>query len=252
MAITGRASKNVALKKGKADALKSKLFARLGIKILMAARSKGTDPSKNLDLARALREAASHKLPKENIERAIKKASDKATGDYTRGVYEIRVAGAGILVTTLTDSPNRAVKAIKERAGKAEGGAKFLADGSVAFSFENKGVLRLSEGEGGEDLDQDRVIEAAFAADIDDVDFAPDDDGHGTLVLTSPEDLFKLQEALSRVGLLLTGELEMVAAEKVELGEAEREQVLGLIESLEDLDDVDKVFTNLALSPSGT
>lgn len=109
MAITGRASKNVANKKNRNDALKAKLYTRLGVKILMAARNgSGPDPTKNLELHRILKEAASVKLPKENIERALKKASEKNTDDFSRGLYEILGhGGAAILVQSLTDNPNR-------------------------------------------------------------------------------------------------------------------------------------------------
>lgn len=241
LAITGRASKNVALKKGKADAFKAKLYSRLGIKILMAAKNKGSDPSKNLDLARALREAATHKLPKENVERALKKAADKATQDYSRGIYEVRSSGCNILVWTLTDNANRAVKHIKEKVGKAEK-AKFVTDGSVLFRFVSRGVLRQVEDKV---IEGDTIIEHALLAAID-VDVVDDPmDGRRQMLITSPENLQSLQEVLAEAGLQYDGELDMAAEEKISLVDAEREKVLELISSLEDLDDVDTVFSDL-------
>ena len=134
-AVVGRKSKNVAAKKNKQDALRTKLFTRLGVKILLAAKRGGTDPTSNIDLSRALKEANSASLPKENIDRALKKATDAATGlgniflsscvystlrsydmlfasfiiplkeEYTPGDYEVfGLGGVGIIVRTLTGS----------------------------------------------------------------------------------------------------------------------------------------------------
>lgn len=134
MAITGRHSKNVAAKKNKLDAMKNKLFTRLGVKILLAAKAGGTDPNVNNELARALKEAQSIKLPKENIDRALKKATDTSADQYESGVYEVfGHGGVGVIVCTLTDNTNRVNKEIKSIARKAE--VKIASGGSVLYQF---------------------------------------------------------------------------------------------------------------------
>ena len=113
LAVTGRHSKNVAGKKNKLDSLKTKLFNRLAAKITVAAKLGGTDSTKNINLSRALREAHSMRLPKENIERALRKATEVNTETFSSGVYEVfGHSGVGLVVVSLTDSSNRAVKTI--------------------------------------------------------------------------------------------------------------------------------------------
>ena len=252
LAITGRASKNVAKRKNKLDSLKSKLNSRLTIKIIMAARNgNGQDAAHNLDLARALKEAHAHKLPKENIERALKKSKEKSAEDFKENVYEILGAGsAGIVVQTLSDNSNRAVKLVKEKAGKHD--CKFTSGGSVLFGFDSKGVLRVMD-----PYDEDAVIEAALEGEVDDVDFAEAGAGKGSsgeedgessqppLILTSPEGMTRLQDALSKAGIATHAEIEYVPRDRVAVSEEDWLRNSELIEALEGLDDVDSVYHNM-------
>jgi transcriptional/translational regulatory protein YebC/TACO1 len=174
LAITGRASKNAAPKKNKLDLMKTKLYARIGIKIVMAAKKEGgTDPKANKELAQALHTAHVNNLPKENIERALRRASEKAPEDYKSGVYEVfGHGGVGIIVTTLSDNSNRANNLVKMTAKKAD--AKMAASGSVLFSFDYKGVVRVNF-----PYKEDDIIELALEAGVDELDFAeiPSDKG---------------------------------------------------------------------------
>lgn len=138
-AVTGRKSKNVADKKNKNDAKTSKLYSRLGIRILMAVRAGGSDPSTNIELARALKEANTAKLPKDNIERAISRGTGANNEDsnYKNGVYEIfGMGGVGILCTTLTNSITRANQTIKLATKNAD--CKMASTGSIVFRFLHK------------------------------------------------------------------------------------------------------------------
>lgn len=247
-AITGRASKNVANKKNKQDAAKSKLFTRLGVRILMAARAGGPDATKNAELARALKEAVQVKLPKDNVERALKKAGEKDTSDFSKGLYEIQGhGGAALVVQTLTNNPTRAVKEIKEQARRSVG-AKFTTGGSVLFNFAQRAVLRAAA-----PYSEEAVVEAAIEAEVDDVDFGEDpaaaaadaDAPLPPIIVTEPEALSRLQEALGKAGIATRGDLEYLPTGLVELSEEDADKNDRLIDALEALDDVDHVFHNM-------
>ena len=227
LAVVGRKSKNVANKKNKLDAQRTKLFTRLGVKLLLAARRGGVDPSKNVDLARSLKEAQSINLPKENIERALRKATETGTGDdYKPGDYEVfGYGGVGLVVRTLTDNTNRAVAEIKAVARKQE--VKMASSGSVLFNFSLKGIIKLSlssfatsAGSSAAVLERcsdERLLEIALDAGVDDVDVLPstadaagdpegetdgETDGDGPclpVLVTSPDALGLLQDALMQV-----------------------------------------------------
>ena len=251
LAITGRASKNVAVKKNRQDAMRNKLFTRLGVRILMAARSGGgPNPDKNVDLARALKEAQAAKLPKENVERAIAKAGEKNTEDFSAGLYEIFGHGsAAIIVETLTDNPTRAVKTIKEVTRRSVG-ARFTTGGSVTFNFTQKAVLRAIS-----PFEEDKVLEAAIAADVGECDFAADtstsdvEDSDAELpqtIVTDTLDKQTLQDAVVKAGIAIrSAELEWLPNSWVQVNSEELEKNSALIESLRELEDVDEVYHNV-------
>jgi transcriptional/translational regulatory protein YebC/TACO1 len=138
MAVTGRKSKNVQGKKNKLDMQKKKLYARLGSRIIMAAKTGGMDPTQNIELARALQVAKEVKLPKENIDRALAKAGDNTSDNIVHRVYEVfGHGGVGILVSALSDNTNRIFKEVKAVVRRNEG-AKMAAEGSVKFKFSEK------------------------------------------------------------------------------------------------------------------
>jgi YebC/PmpR family DNA-binding regulatory protein len=221
LAVVGRKSKNVAKKKNKLDAERTKRFTRIGVKLLLAARKGGTDPEKNVELARALQEAQSIRLPKENIERALRKATEAGSADdYKPNDYEVfGFGGVGLVVRTLTDNTNRAVSEIKATARKQE--VKMASSGSVLFNFALKGVIKLSlSGAAGPNsalvvgrCNEERMLEIALDAGVDDIDIFPpaahdtddddvEEDSTGLpglpVVVTSPEALGPFQDALVR------------------------------------------------------
>eukprot|EP00981_Chlorochromonas_danica_P006602 scaffold1438_cov173-Ochromonas_danica.AAC.7 len=244
-AVTGRHSKKVALTKNRSDALKNKLYTRLGVKILMAAKAGGTDPSKNSELARVLKEAQSIKLPKDNIERALTKASDTSLESYSVGLYEVfGYGGVGLVVTTLTDSPNRAVKEIKALARKSD--VKIASAGSAVF------VPQQS-------FDKDAILEQALNVEISDVQFTPQNTIHNDsndddktspppeLIVANADELGLLQDLVSHSQLSGSTSLAYLPTELVKVSAEDMEKNIWLIEDFEELDDVDAVYHNMRL-----
>lgn len=235
-AVTGRASKKVASKKNSLDDQKAKLFARIGTKIMVAAK-KNPDPSKNVDLARALKEAVAVKLPKDNIERALKKASAADTADFVTTTYDLfGFGGCGIVVRSLTDNSNRAVKMIKAAANKAD--VKF-GNGSVLHLFELKGILKpLSQS-----FDDEKIMEVALEGGIDELDFQSQADV--PFIVTAPSSLNHLQDLLSSAGIETSSEFWYIAADKIAMKDSDRLANEKLIQTLEEIEDVDAVFHNM-------
>eukprot|EP01031_Cornospumella_fuschlensis_P031979 gene31979-38667_t len=240
LAVTGRHSKIVAGKKNRLDAQKNKLFTRLGVKILMAAKAGGTDPSNNPDLARVLKEAHSIKLPKENIDRALSKAKDSSSESFTAGVYEVfGFGGAGLVVCSLTDNPTRAVKEIKALVRKSD--VKVASAGSVLFNFEQKAVFHAQQ-----EYNKDELLDKALELDMSDVQFLPTADHPFDMIVAKAEELGLLQDLTSQ----LTGStsLAYIPVETVSVSAADREKNNEVIEAFEDLHDVDAVYHNMQSS----
>lgn len=243
-AVTGRHSKNVAAKKNKLDAVRNKLYTRLGVKITLAAKAGGADPLANLELSRALKEAHSVKLPKENIDRALKKAAENSTAVMESGVYEVfGHGGIGLVVTTLSDNSNRAVKEVKSTARKSD--VKIASSGSVIFQFEHKAMFSPTIS-----YDKDTVIEKALELNLEDIDFvAASSDSEHThdCIVTSVEDLGLLHDLAHGLNIDGVTSLVYLPKEKLDISPEDREKNLTVIEEFEKLDDVDSVFHNMNL-----
>ena len=180
-------------KKGAADAKRGKLFSKLSRAIIVAAREGGPDPAANLALQNAVEKARSYSMPKDNIERAIAKGA--GTGDdasaYETIVYEGYAAGGvAVLVEALTDNRNRTASEVRHIFAKNEG--NLGTTGAVAWLFERRGVA-LVPGE----LDEDEVLLAAADGGADDIG----KDGSSWQVLSAPEDLHRVREALEAAGV---------------------------------------------------
>ena len=217
--------------------------------IISTAKEKGVDPSANLALAKLLAEARAQGVPKEIVERNLKRASESKQASFTEVVYEAYGAGGlGLVVEGLTDNVNRAAAEIK--AAIVRGGGKMAASGSVLFNFKRVGVLVVPAASG---VSEDELMEAAIDAGAEDVQAvggAADGGGPVFRVLTAPEDFGTVRDALAadggisiegeRSGLVLqpTALVSGLADEDLERNEA-------LIERLLDLDDVDAVFSQL-------
>ncbi|CAN0243021.1 unnamed protein product, partial [Discosporangium mesarthrocarpum] len=167
--MMGRRAEKIAKTKGKEDARRGKVFARMGKKIIMAVKTGGPSEESNKLLADTLRECKTLNVPKDNIARAIKRATEGSQGDFKEAVYEAYGhGGAGLVVSALTDNPNRAVADIKVVFKKHD--LKPAAQGSVLFQFSKRGRIEV-EGK----VDEEKVIEMAIESDVEDVEVVEGD-----------------------------------------------------------------------------
>ncbi len=221
----------------------AKQFAKIGKEITIAVKASGPNPDANPALRRAIQNARAVNMPKDKVESAIKKASGAEAADYQEVVYEgYAPHGIAVIVETATDNPARTVSSLRTRFNK--GGGNLGTTGSVSFQFNRMGVFRLDP----------KGIDAE-ALELDLIDFGLEEMGESTGEKGEPQlvircalaDFGNLQKALEDRGITpLSADSEYVATTPTELGEQEAQEVLRLIDSLEQDDDVQKVFHNLA------
>lgn len=228
--------------KGAKDVQRGALFTKLARELSVAVRAGGSgDPEANYRLRLAVQKAKSNNMPNDNIERSIKKALGEGDGaNYDEVMYEgFGPGGAAILVQALTDNRNRTVSEV--RSVFAKHGGNMGESGSVGWMFANRGVITINTG--GKDPDEVAlaVIDAG-AADVEESD--------GVLeAYTEPQDLKAVEEAIRAAELdVEEAGLRYIASTPVELDDSQTVQALRLIEKLEDLDDVQQVYTNLEIS----
>lgn len=224
-------------KKGANDAKRGKIFTQLIREIVMSAKEGGGDIDANPRLRLAVDKARGQNMPKDNIERAIKRGTGEVEGEsYDEIRYEgYGPAGVAVIVETVTDNRNRTVGEIRHLFSKY--GGNLGANGCVAYLFDKRGVLVFD----GEAVDADALIEAAIEADADDVN----DDGESFEVQTSPEDFERVKDALRAHGFEpASAEVVMQPQTTVALAGNEAESTLKLLEALDDHDDVRQVFAN--------
>ncbi len=233
---------NIQHRKGAQDAKRGKIFTKLVREIGVAARMGGGDPNTNPRLRMAVDKALAASMPKDNIERAIK----KATGDLEGVSYEeIRYegyapGGVAVIVDTMTDNRTRTVADVRHAFSKF--GGNLGTDGSVSFMFRKLGVLSFAPG-----ASEDKVMEVALEAGADDVVVHPDD---GSIeVLTSPETCDTVKQAMTATGLKPDeAEVTLRADNGVSVSGDAAKNVAKLLDWLEDLDDVQNVYSNAELS----
>jgi YebC/PmpR family DNA-binding regulatory protein len=229
---------NIKHRKGKADALKGKLFSRATKEIISAVKQGGPDPKSNAKLKLAIQKAKEVNLPLENIERNIKKASSADQADFTSMLYEFYgFGGVGILVDVMSDNKNRAASEMRIATNKK--GGTIAAPGSVAYNFDKKGVITLAVEP---NLDEDALF--LLVTDHGAEDFQK----HGDLyvITTATHDLMSVKEALESLGFKTSSsEFEYIPKLSVACTPEEASSNLELIEYLEGLDDVDAVFHNM-------
>lgn len=229
--------KNIMHRKGKQDSIRSKMFSKLAREITVAAKAGLPDPTMNARLRLAIQNAKAQSMPKDNIDRAIKKAAGADGENYDEVRYEgYGPGGIAVIVEALTDNRNRTasnVRSIFTKAGGALGET-----GSVSFSFDHVGEItyKLSAG------DADKVMEAAIEAGADDV--VTDEDGH--TIYCAFESLGEVSKALEA----LIGEAETVkpiwkAQNSVPVDEERAQSLMKMTDALEDDDDVQNVYTNM-------
>lgn len=226
--------------KARTDAQRGRLFTKLAREIIVAAKQGGPNPDANPRLRLAIQKARDNNMPMENIERAIRRATgqggDGAT-NYEEVYYEAYGPGAvAILILAVTDNRNRAVGEI--RAALEKHGGKMGEAGSVAWQFEQKGVITVEE------ADPQRAEEIALMA----IDLGAEDftlEPPYLEIRCTPERFEELRRALQEQGVNITSaELSMVPKTTVPLDTATAERALRLLDRLEDLDDVQKVYSN--------
>ncbi len=229
---------NIQHRKKAQDAKRGKLFTKFIREITVAARMGGSDLNANPRLRLAVDKALGSNMPRDTVERAVKRGA----GELEDVVYEeIRyegygTAGVAIMVDCMTDNRNRTVAEVRHVFTKF--GGNMGTGGSVSYLFEKIGVLSYSES-----ADEDTVMEAALEAGADDIVTA--DDG-SIEVTTHPENFIDVKEAMIAAGLVPEhAEVTMRATTEVSLDTSQAEKLLTMLDSLEDLDDVQDVYSNV-------
>ncbi len=228
---------NIQHRKGAQDKKRGKLFTKLIREITVAAKMGGGEIESNPRLRLAVDKARAQSLPKDKIERAIKRGSGDLDGDDYEEIRYEGYAGGGVavMVDALTDNRNRTVAEVRHAFSKH--GGNLGADGSVGYLFNRVGVLVYPPGS-----NEDRIMGQALDAGAEDV--IVNDDG-SIDVLTDPDDFDAACSAMSAAGLEPEeAEVTMRASTHVSLGEDDAAAMIRLLEALEDLDDVQQVYSN--------
>lgn len=225
-------------KKGLLDAARGKVFQKLAKEIMVAAKGGSPDPSQNAALRLVIDKAKAQNMPKDNIQKAI----DKASGNMDGANYEsVRYEGYGhggvaVMVDCLTDNRNRTASMVRSSFTKA--GGNLGTDGSVSYMFERRGSIVIPA-----DYDEETMMMAALDAGA--LDFEKLEDNY--MITTDQTSFVAVKEALEENGVkeFLECELTYIPNMEVELDEEGTEKVMKLVETLEDLDDVQDVYYNL-------
>ena len=232
---------NIQHRKGRQDAKRGKLFSKLIREITIAARLGGADITANPRLRTAMDHAKSNSMPKETIERAIKRGAGGNDGDNIEEIlYEgYGPGGVAILVDTMTDNKNRTVAEVRHVFSKFNG--NLGTSGSVAYLFSKVGWISYPVGS-----DEDTIMEAVLEYAVEDIIRNQD----GTIdVVTTVDSFMDIKEALHAIGLEPeNAEITMHAATSVQLGIKNAEVMLRLFDTLEELDDVQKIYSNADIS----
>jgi YebC/PmpR family DNA-binding regulatory protein len=225
-------------KKGAADAKRGKIFTKLIKEITVAARMGGSgDPDANPRLRSAIIAAKSENMPKDNIERAIKKGTGELEGvSYEESTYEgYGPGGAAVMVESLTDNKNRAVADIRHIFNKC--GGNLGENGCVAWMFHKKGYIVIE----GSVIDEDALMEIVLEAGAEDVR----KDGNNFEVISASEDFESLKAVMDEKSIAcIEAEVTMLPQSTANLRGKEAEQMIRLMDMLDDCEDVQKVYTN--------
>jgi YebC/PmpR family DNA-binding regulatory protein len=223
--------------KAATDAKRGALFTKLIREITMAAKLGGGDPSGNPRLRTAIDAAKASSMPKDNIERAVKKGTGELEGvEYTEAMYEgYGPGGVALLIDTVTDNPTRTVAEIRHKMSR--GGGTVGTPNSVAWMFERKGLITIPAAS----RDEDELMEMALEVGAD--DFRREDEQY--IVSTPANEVHAVRSALEERGVTAEGaELAMIPKSTVQVTGDDVKALLRLLEALEDLDDVQKVWAN--------
>jgi YebC/PmpR family DNA-binding regulatory protein len=231
---------NIQHRKGRQDAKRGKIFTKIIKEITVSARLGGGDTNMNPRLRAAVALAKEENMPSDNITRAIKKGTGELEGvNYEEIRYEgYGINGAAIIIDCLTDNKQRAVADVRHALTKF--GGNLGTDGSVAFMFKHCGSLVYEPG-----TSEDKVMETALEAGAEDI--VTDDDG-SIEVITPPGDFVAIKEAMEAAGLkAVLAEVTMKAMNEVEFTGDEAVKMQKILDALEDLDDVQDVYTSAVI-----
>ncbi len=237
---------NIQHRKGRQDKARAKLFSRLSKEIMIAVKMGGPDPDMNPRLRLAVNNAKGQSMPKDNIERAIKKAQ----GGDVEALEEIRYegfgpGGVGVIVECSTDNRNRA--AAEVRTAFSKNGGNMGETGSVAFMFDQVGEIRLPV----DVADEETMLEAAIEAGAEDVvqEEGSEDEPGLHVVYCAREDLNDVAGALSeRFGDLKSADIIWKPQNTIDIDGEKAQTLMKMLDALEDVDDVNRVFSNFEIS----
>jgi YebC/PmpR family DNA-binding regulatory protein len=224
-------------KKGAADAKRGKIFTRLIKELTVAARSGGGDVDMNPRLRTIVNEAKANNMPRENIERAIRRGTGEEPGvSYEEIMYEAYgPGGVAMMIQTLTDNKNRTVGEIRFLLGKWNG--NLAAENSVAWMFSRKGQIFIEKGK----VDEDKLLSAALDAGADDMN----DDDSAWEIVSAPDSFEAVRDAVKALGVEpSSAAIAMVPQNYVKLQGKDANQMIKLMEALDDHDDVQNVWAN--------
>jgi len=229
---------NIRLRKGKQDAARGKLFTKLAREIIVSAREAGGDAETNPRLRLAVQKAREASMPQDNIKRAIQRGTGDIEGvSYEEVTYEgYGAAGVAVLVKCLTDNRNRTLPEVRNIFAKV--GGNLGETGCVAWMFDQKGLIQIST----EKSDEDTVMMATVDAGAEDIKV----EGDTIEVLTAPEDLQKVQDAVKEAGIEYeSAEVTMLPKSSIKIEDSkEASQILRLMDALDENDDVQQAYAN--------
>jgi YebC/PmpR family DNA-binding regulatory protein len=231
---------NIQHRKGKQDAKRGKIFTRLIKEITVAARLGDSDPASNPRLRLAMEKAYAQNMPKDNVERAIKRGSGELEGvDYIELRYEgYGINGVAVIVDCMTDNKTRTVADVRHAFTK--NGGNLGTDGSVSFLFKHCGQMIFAPG-----TDENALMEVALDAGAE--DFVSNDDG-SLEVITAPNDFVEVKHRLEAAGFKPeVAEVTMKPVTEVALAGDDAQRMQKLLDALENLDDVQEVYTNAVM-----
>ena len=224
-------------KKGAADAKRGKIFTRIIKELSVAARNGGGDVDMNPRLRTIVAEAKANNMPRENIERAIRRGTGEEPGvSYEEVTYEgYGPGGVALMIETLTDNKNRTVGEIRHLLSKHAG--NLAAENSVAWMFSRKGQIIVEKGK----VDEDNLLSVALDAGADDMS----DDGEAWEIVSAPEQFEAVRDAVKGIGIEpASAAVAMIPQNYIKLVGKEAQQMLRLMEAIEDHDDVQHVWAN--------
>ncbi len=229
---------NIKHRKARVDKLRGKLWSKCARAIIVAAKNGGPDPAANLTLRYAIDEAKAANMPKDTIERAVKKGAGELEGaSYENIRYEgYGPAGVAVMIDVLTDNRTRTASEMRLLFGKF--GGNLGASGCVGYLFEQKGQITLEKDAA---PPEERLMELAIEAGAEDVSL----EGDAWIITTAPDDFLQVKDALAGAGIETAGaQLTMIPTNTVDVRGEDAARTLKLLDGLEEHDDVQKVYAN--------